>query len=210
MSAQSLNRWGGTFVIVTAVLTLIGGLIRFAALELNTGNLLLGQTIYTAVYLVGGFTFVALYAPHAARMGKTGFVGFILSFLGVTLSSIPAFLWLATASGQEWGHAALMYAWGTTPVLPVGTFCAIVGYILFGIAAARSGVYPRRAAYALVASALIDLPVELPMVGGMFTMIWPVSLALYVAALVWMGYTLARNRTQTRTNPVTANRAALA
>jgi hypothetical protein len=210
MSAQALNRWGGAFVIVMAALTLVGGLIRFAALELNTGNLVLGQSLYTAVYLVGGFTFVALYAPYATRLGKLGFAGFVLSFLGITLNSIPAFLWLASATGQEWGHAALMYAWVKVPVLIIGGFSAIVGYILFGIAAARSGVYPRRACYALVASALIDLPVELPMIGPMFTMVWPLSLVLYVAALAWMGYTLLRSDQKASASLTTSNNPAIA
>lgn len=208
MSTQTLNRWGGVFVIVMAVLTLVGGLIRFAALELGGGNLVLGQSLYTTVYLVGGFTFVALYAPYATHLGKLGFVGFILSTLGITLNSIPAFLWLAIATGQEWGHTALMYSWGNVPVLIIGGLAAIVGYIFFGLAAARSGVYPRWAGYALVASALIDLPVELPMIGGMFTMIWPLSLALYVVALAWMGFTLVRSGEQTSistaTNPALA------
>lgn len=192
MSAQALNRWSGIFVIIVAVLTLVGGLIRFAALELDTGNLMLGQALYTAAYVVGSLGFVALYAPHATRMGKLGFAGFILSFLGISLNSIASFLWLATVTGQEWGHAALMFAWGTVPILIIGALSAIVGYILFGVAAARSGAYPRWAGYALVASALIDLPVELPMIGAMFTIIWPLSLALFAVALVWMGYTLAR------------------
>jgi hypothetical protein len=209
MSMQTLNRWGGRFVIVMAVLTLVGGLIRFVALK-NGGNLLPGQSLYTTVYLIGGFTFIALYAPYATRMGKLGFAGFILSFLGISLSSIPAFLWLAIATRQEWGHAALMFSWGTVPVLIIGGLAAIVGYILFGIAAARSRVYPRWAAYALVASAVIDLPVELPMIGAMFEMIWPVSLVLYAVSLAWMGYTLVRAGNQSSASTVPATNPALA
>ena len=209
MSAQTLNRWGGTFVIVVAVLTLVGGLIRFVALK-NGGDLLPGQSLYTAVYLVGGFTFIALYAPYATQMGKLGFAGFILSFLGITFSSIPAFLWLAIAAGQEWGHAALMFSWGTVPVLVIGGLAAMVGYILFGIAAARSEVYPRWAAYGLVASAVIDLPVELPMIGAMFEMIWPVSLVLYAVSLAWMGYTLVRAGKQLSATTTPASKPVLA
>lgn len=209
MSTESLNRWGGTFIIVMAALTLVGGLIRFVAIQFSTGDLVLGQSIYTFVYLVGGFAFVALYAPYATWLGKLGFAGFVLSFLGITLNSIPAFLWLATATGQPWGHEALMYSWGTVPVTVVGGFSAIVGYILFGIAAARSAVYPRGAAYALIASALIDLPVELPMIGAMFQIIWPLSLVLYVVALIWMGISLLRQRSATAPNKA-ANRTALA
>ncbi|MBK8026665.1 MAG: hypothetical protein IPK19_36095 [Chloroflexi bacterium] len=210
MSVQSLNRWGGAFILVVAAITLVGGLIRFAALEMNAGNLVLGQALYTGASLVGGFAFVALYAPRATRMGKLGFAGFIFSFLGVSLNITPAFLWLASVTGQEWGHAALMYAWGTVPLLVVGTFSSIIGHILFGIAAARSGAYPRWAAYALIASAVVDLPVELPMFGAMFTSIWPLSLVLYVVALAWMGYTVVRSGVRSPANSVASTGAALA
>lgn len=210
MSTQTLYRWGGVFVIVMAALTLVGGLIRFAALEMGGGNLVLGQSLYTIAYLIGVFTFIALYTPYATRLGKLGFVGFILSTLGITLNSIPAFLWLATANGQEWGHAALMYSWGNVPVLIIGGVSAIIGNILFGTAVVRSGVYPRWAGYALIASALIDLPVELPMIGGMFTMIWPLSLALYAVSLAWMGFMLVRGERQESTDTPMVSQAASA
>jgi hypothetical protein len=64
--------------------------------------------------------------------------------------------------------------------LGVAVLCFIVGWVLFGVATLRAGIYPRAAAAVLIAGTLILI---LPL---------PLSSAVFAVAIAWMGYFLFR------------------
>lgn len=195
MSAQMLNRLGGIVVLVTAVLTAVGGLLVFFTREQGMGSPVIPQMMFSAAILLAVFALTAIYLPQATRGGKLGFIGYVLAAGGNALSIAPAFIWLAVTQGAAWGHEALMFSWwGGVPVLPIGTYASIVGYICLGIATARAGIYPHWAGRLLVIGALLDLPVELPMIGGMFMILWPFSLIALSSAIGWIGWTLVAGK----------------
>ncbi len=195
MSTHTLKRWGGAVTIVTAILTLIGGILRYLAMSQGSADLITAQRVYSPAYFLAVFALTAIYIVQATRVGKLGFVGYILTVLGITLQIPAIFVWIAISAGLPWGHDALMYQWwGGVPFLPVGTYAQIIGLILLGIASARAGVFPRWAGYCLLLAALIDLPVELPMIGNQLTFLWPVSLVLLAVGFIWMGWALWTGR----------------
>lgn len=198
MSSHTLYRWGGAVTIVTAILILVGGILRYLSLGQQVGGLDTAQLLYSPAYFLAVFAITAVYIVQAMRAGRLGFAGYILLMLGIIFQIPSIFTWIAISSGMAWGHDALMYQWwGGVPFLPVGTYAEIIGLILFGIATARAGVFPRWAGYCLVIAALVDLPVELPMIGNQLMWLWPISLIFLAVGFIWMGWTLWSGKGET-------------
>jgi hypothetical protein len=198
MSSHTLYRWGGAVTIVTAILIAVGGILRYLYLAQQVGDLVTAQRFFSPAYFLAVFAITALYVVQAIRAGRLGFAGYILLMLGVVFQIPAIFTWIAISSGLPWGHDALMYQWwGGVPFLPVGTYLQIIGLIVFGIATARAGVFPRWAGYCLVIAALVDLPVELPMIGNQLMGLWPISLVFLAVGLAWMGWTLWAGKGET-------------
>lgn len=124
---------------------------------------------------------VGLYTSQVKTLGVLGLVGFLIAFIGTRFVMNPSFVNpivkpflspLGEASGALWGQ------------LGVVVLCFVVGWVLFGIATLRAGIYPRAAASLLIAGTLI---LVLPL---------PLSSVVFAAALAWMGYFLFRKSSQ--------------
>ena len=120
---------------------------------------------------------VGLYASQAKTLGVLGLLGFLIAFIGTRYVMNPSFVNpivkpfsspLGEASGALLGQ------------LGVAVLCFIVGWVLFGVATLRAGIYPRAAAAVLIAGTLILI---LPL---------PLSSAVFAVAIAWMGYFLFR------------------
>ena len=122
---------------------------------------------------------VGLYAPQVKETGVLGLIGFFIAFTGAWLTTGGSFvdaydkpsIWVPELlSGGE-----LEEFWGPLALFAL-TFA--LGWVLFGVATLRAGIYPRAAASLLIAGTLI-LSLPLPL-GG----------AIFAVAVAWMGYFL--------------------
>jgi hypothetical protein len=194
MSRTSLFRWSGLANVVAGVLT---ALFWFVHPGLgDPRNALLGRWMYVntgfillIVLLLWGLT--GLYLAQAERSGGLGFAGYVLAFIGlalfVGLGAFDAYIvpvLTADASGLLGDTGALMRGALGKYAMTTGLTFAL-GYVLFGIATFRSGLFPRWAAAALALSAPI-----LGMSPLMPATVRLVGCVIYGAANVALGYTL--------------------
>jgi hypothetical protein len=113
--------------------------------------------------------------------GLLGLVGFVVAFIGTVL--VAGFFWTSAFIAPLLAVEAPELL--TVRALP-GFFRSFVvfgfGWLLFGVATLRAGIYPRAAAVLLIVGALI---IVIP---------WPLTSIVLDAAVVWMGYVLFRGR----------------
>ena len=194
MSRTSLFRWSGLANIVAGVITALFWFIH-PGLD-DPRNALLGRWMYTntgfiilIVLLMWGLT--GLYLRQVERSGGLGFAGYVLGFVGlalfVGLGAFDAYVvpvLTADANSLLGDTGALMRgAFGKYAVTTGMTFA--LGYVLFGIATFRAGVFPRWAATCLALSApILGLSPLMP------AMVRLLGCIVYGAANVWLGYAL--------------------
>jgi hypothetical protein len=161
---------------------LTGG--RYAAV--NAGFLII---ILTSLLALPGF-----YARQYDVAGRSGFVGFVLAFLGTALFIGPgvfqAFIAPVLASDPATRplleQAGPLLGGPLAGVFAGGGMIFALGYIVFGISIARAGRLPRAAGVLLaVSSPILGLSPLMPL--------WARALgsALWGLANIWMGYALA-------------------
>jgi hypothetical protein len=138
-------------------------------------NLYLGALIALLVQL----GLVGLYASQARHVGVLGGAGFLISFIGGRLALGPSFA-DPIASPSTWWAVGRGLWW----LLALYTLVFVLGWVLFGVATLRAGIYPRAASALLIAGTLALL---LPL---------PLSGVIFAVALAWMGYTLFTQRAE--------------
>lgn len=155
-----------------------------------TGTTLVGL----ALLLVG---LVGLYAGQAEAVGIVGLVGFLVLFVSVALAF--GITWFevfvlpdVAAAAPEWvdspngGWTLFGFELGRSLVVP--------GWLLFGLATLRAGIYPRAAAITLLIGA-VPLPALFGFVGLVDDIIRRVAVA-------WLGFALFTGRVASREDPV--------
>lgn len=197
MTTSSLYRWTGYANIVAAILLVIGEWMHPAqeAANVSTGAWATSHYLLFLSLLIGIPGLFGLYTRQARETKTLGFLGFVLAFIAmmgftgivyfeafinpILATEAPAFVEKAVA-GDVSG-----------PVLTVLLFTGLafsVGWLLFGWATARGGVFPRTAAYlGLVGGVLLGLePLLLEAVpyGGR------VVALIFGIGIVWLGYAL--------------------
>jgi len=183
MSPSNLVRLGGLAAVGAGVLTIIGDLVGLSvyfeepAVVATTFSYSLTFWLYLlgSVLLLGGL--VALYVYQSEAAGILGVVGFVVAFLGTAL-----------IVGANWAQVFIgpLLAVNAPQILELGptgglllTFITLgVGWLLFGIATLRAGVFPRWAAILLIVGAVLSF--------------FPVPLTSIVlsAAVIWLGLIL--------------------
>lgn len=139
-----------------------------------------------------------LHHAHAPRAGTWGTAGFVLCTLGTMLLAGFVFMNVFVVPAAAAVAPALLSG-EPAPTIGLGMLLAFVplvlGFILFGIAAARAKVLPRAASFALVGGALLN---AVPVVG--FLGIVVVSLAwAWMGAALWRRDPAARSATAATT-----------
>jgi len=135
---------------------------------------------------------VSLYFRQVEESGRLGFVGFVMAYIGAVLFSsvqfdeallwrilakeAPAFLDLTGPMFTSPGFSTIYLLMGVLYIL---------GFVLFGIATIRGGVFPRAAAVLLI----IGVPL---FAGGFFLpqLLRTVGAVLAGVGLVWMGLSM--------------------
>ena len=194
-----------TMIRLSGLAAILGGCCLAGFVLVHPWDQLLGaeiartarwQTAHTLHFVGALFALLGLlgiFARQRERLGAFGLVGFVLSFIGNAMflgtGMITAFIWPMLAVHAPatvepggaifgWPHSVLAFAL-TALVLSIG-------YILFGIAMWRAGVFPHPSILMLVIGAILGMLPPHPMGalpwGGLVF-----GGVLYGAALVWIG-----------------------
>jgi hypothetical protein len=145
-----------------------------------------------------------LAARHGAPLGAVGVLGMVLTVVGLVattaLSAVEAFVFPVLARVDP----ALLELdgplLGSPAVRAVGGLALLwfVGLALVGVAAERSGALPRGAGALLAVSAVGFAAFEGPFV----PVLGQLSVVLFAAAYVWVGWALATDRTGAVSRPL--------
>ena len=118
----------------------------------------------TALLLLG---LVGIYTSRSEAVGVLGLVGFLTAFLGTVLLAGALWFELFITPALAAEAPELLAAELGLPGFILMLLLGAVGWVLFGVATLRAGVYPRWAAIPLIVGGMIDfLPV--PLVGIIF------------------------------------------
>ena len=114
---------------------------------IETETRLVGShAVYIVSYLLILLGLAALYGKEPQRLGRTGFIGFLTTFTGTALLAISSqFGFIAPVLAAE-APATLDKIILYEPVVIFNGIAAIsfmAGYVAFGTAIAKSGVFPR-------------------------------------------------------------------
>ncbi len=208
MTSAALIRWCGLAAILGAALVILADLIDLLTADFDASPSEIftsfGFYLTSALFLVGGplvlLGLVGLYARRPEAMGALGLIAFLGAFFGGVL-----------AQGAIWAQSFF------TPAIAIGApelleaeppgvviFGALLsftlvnlGWILFGVAVLRSGIYPRVAALLLIAGAVGALLVNILSGGNPSRILLYVGTAsdvLFFGAIAWMGFVLLAGR----------------
>ncbi len=188
-------RWGGLAALLAGVLLVVSELLRLY-IDLIDANLYRSIFVFNGVLglllsVLVQLGLVGLYARQAGTARTLGLVGFVLAFVGVNLSMGASFV-DAFAKPVVWPWEDPEYFERTVAALAIFAPGFVLGWVLFGVAALRTRVYPRASVMLLIVGALILL-LPLPL-GGI----------VFAAALAWMGYVLFTARDEEAPQPTRA------
>lgn len=193
MSSSNLIRWSGAALVLAGVL--IAGPVLFHPDEVAHPEAVTSATwfvvhvLFAAGAVLALFGLTGLYARQAERVGKTGLVGFVLAFIGVTLlvSALVIEAFVVSVISSE--APRLLDASGPLFAGPLGVFFLLAGVsfalgaVLLGAATVRAGVLPRFSAPPLIVGApLLAFWPPLPHLAGV------TGGVLVGIGFAWMGY----------------------
>jgi len=205
-----------TLIRLSGLACILGGLCLAGFVLVHPWDQLLGaeiartarwQVAHTSHFVGAVFALlglVGIFARQRERLGSLGLVGFVLSLVGNAMflgtGMITAFVWPMLAvhapgtvepGGAIFGWPHSVLAFGLTAVL------VSIGYVLFGIAMFRVGLFPRWSILMLVTGAVLGMlpphPIGALPWGGLV-----LGGVLYGGALVWLGFILRGESPQER------------
>jgi hypothetical protein len=176
---------GGLLVVVAAIVGWLFVDFENFAVAAATGTYILVALLFLlgAILVLGGL--VGLYARQSEEAGSLGLVGFLVTFLGMALVvgaswestfTEPALAQLAPELLAQDPPGWVAFGFTLTYVL------ASLGWLLFGVATLRAGVYSRAAAILLVLGAIISF---VPL---------PLTEVILAVAIAWLGFDLFTGR----------------
>jgi hypothetical protein len=159
------------------------------------------QMAHTLHFVGAAFALLGLlgiFARQREQLGSFGLVGFVLSFIGNAMflgtGMITAFIWpmLAVHAPATVEPGGALFCWPHSVMAFALTAVMLsTGYVLFGIAMVRAGVFPRLSILMLVIGAILGMlpphPIGALPWGGLV-----LGGVMYGAALVWLGSILWR------------------
>ena len=173
MSTSSLIRLAGLAALISGVLAAIGDVLGLvvdfenvqSATTAGYAVVFMLYLLSTALLLLG---LVGLYTSQSEAVGILGLVGFLVAFLGTVLLAGALWFELFITPALATEAPELLEAELGLPGFILMLLFGAVGWVLFGVATLRAGVYPRWAAILLTVGGVIAfLPV--PLVGIIFS-----------------------------------------
>lgn len=183
MSFLALMRWCGLAALVGGVLIVFGDVVGLTlggdfAEAATTGSFVVQQLLLLLGTVLVLFGLFGLYVSQSEAAGALGIVGFLLAFLGTAL-----------VAGISWSQAFItpFVATAAPELLEVENFAFpltflifAVGWVLFGVATLRTGIYPRAAAIVLIIGAVLLF------VGFLL----PAAAFVFGIGVAWLGFHL--------------------
>ncbi len=124
---------------------------------------------------------IGLYVPQRGTTGTLGWIGFLLAFIGTSITFLVVLIYAIVASPMTPADPDFLEAGPPGPfILYFPLFC--LGWFLLGAAFLRSSVYPRPAALLLMVGALVTLYPH------------PITNIVFSAAISWLGLVLLSRR----------------
>lgn len=200
MSTANLIRWSGLITLLAGVLYAAGALVHPVGEGLAAvaePNWVPAHLVYWVSIILLHLGLVGLYAQQVEEAGRLGLIGFVLAFAGTALVG-SIVLVAATLTPLIGTEAPGIFQQATT----MPDFLAAVfvlgfglGYVLFGVATMRAGVFPRWSGLLLIIGVTLfviseAVPMEATVAHGLVTS----GDVIFGLGLVWMGYTVWRNR----------------
>lgn len=198
MSTTKVVRWSGLACIGFSILLLLTSVTGIVLPETDPANptarYLILETLRVLTPALGLLAIAGLYAGQVEPAGKPGLVGYLLAFSGVLmvfgLEFSFAYLFPVFAIGTP-EFVAQLDAGQVEPGGPIMVVFILVdvvfltGFLLFGIATLRAGVFPRAAATLMLAGAIaLAISDFLPDFVG------STSELLMGLGFAWLGYAL--------------------
>ena len=175
MEDSNLYRWSGIIGIVAGVSNVIVELLPER----------IGLTLELFVNILGIGVLTALYLRQRAASGVSGWIGYVVQFLGMTLLIGFLFTQAFVLSSFDDAQKAAVLAGPTGIVTVIGLAITTVGAILFGIASLRAGVFPKWAALLLMLGFVIA-----PVGAAVSPIVKMAGEVILSAGLIGMSYTL--------------------
>ena len=200
MNVANLVRWSGLATVAGGVLLLIVTIVELFAygtaslFEAMVNDAWVPATVLSLVGLaLITLGLVGLYARQSEQAGTLGLVAFLAAFAGMLM--VFGFVWANAFILPELAVEFPDYlrGWFEEPPVILGAafFIGLVlfdlGWLLFGVASLRAGVFPRGAAILTIIGAVLDFVVFFLGVSAGINGI--VGLVLR-GAIVWMGLSL--------------------
>lgn len=187
MSPSMLIRLGGLAAVLAGVLFIIYDLLSLSWSEAGLSEAATGgfYALAEALHIVGGVLLlgglVGLYAHQSLSAGTLGAIAFLVAFAGTAL--FVGVIWTLTfVAPSVAGVAPELLSDSPAGALGIGFTLSFVlgslGWLLFGVATLKAGVYPRTAAVLLIVGVVLNfLPI-------------PLSAVVWEASIAWLGFSL--------------------
>ena len=207
-----LLRWCGLALVPAGVLMAVATLLHpsretAATIIATEVGLVAAHFLYTLAWLLVLLGLPGLYASQRRSMGRLGLAGFLAAFSGTYLIAVTGnFGFFAPVMAKE-APATLDAIEQYSPVVVINGLAAIlfmIGYLLFGIAMAKTATLPRLSGVLVAVGAPAHL-LGFGVAQLVSTAAWSVAVLGSVslgAGLAWSGYRLWRTPVATDSPPL--------
>ena len=188
MSSSELIRWSGLAAVAGGVSLGIAELVALSFFGFDFSQTATTGTyaVYSVLIMITGVLLplglVGLYVRQSEAAGPLGLGGFVVAFIGTVL--VAGFFWSSAFVAPILAvEAPQLLAVRSLPGFFRSFIVFGLGWLLFGVATLRAGIYPRAPAVLLIVGSVL-IVIRLPLT----------SIVLD-AAVAWMGYVLFTGRT---------------
>jgi hypothetical protein len=196
MSTTKLIRLSGLPTLLAGALYALGALLHPVGEDLaavNSPSWVPSHLVYWASAMLMLFSVVGLYARQAAKAGWLGLVGFLLALTGTAFVGSIFFIASTILPLVATGSSGIF-----DQVMTPSTFAVLVvvvgfvlGYLLFGVATIRAGVFPRWSGPLLIIGVSLFIISEMSLFDLTIShLIATFGDVIFGIGLAWMGYAL--------------------
>ena len=180
-------RWYGLAAVVVGVLFTVSDFVALLVTTLDDPGEEALTDAYAGWAALSLFTLallqvalIGLYVPQRVSTGTLGWVGFLLAFIGTSITFLVVLIYAVVASPMTPADPGLLEAGPPGPFILYFPLFSL-GWFLLGAAFLRSSVYPRPAALLLMIGAVLALYPH------------PITNLVFSAAIAWLGLLLRRD-----------------
>jgi hypothetical protein len=203
-SLAALARWSGLALVVGGLLLAVASALHpsretTATILQAEVRLVAAHVLFTLSSLLILLGLPGLYGVHSVRMGRLGLVGFLLAFMGTTLVAVSGnFGFIAPVLAAE-SPATIDAINAYLPEVALNAVAFVgfvVGFIVFGVAMAKTAILSRSSGLLVAVGAPLQL---MGFALGQFVapVLWTIGILGSVAlgvGLGWPGYHLWQDR----------------